>query len=106
MRARDPLRTRAVRDIGRLVRLVFTEESIVWAGLKQGFFHTSMIPDKFNNPIQDVISFLTCNNQERFWNAMYYLLNKEPERGKDLLRTFAQFYIGRQEYPKCFGAGL
>jgi hypothetical protein len=106
MAARDQLRTRAVRDIGELIRLVFTEESVVWAGFKEGFFRTAMTPDEFNNPIQDVISFLTCNNQERFWNVMYYLFNEEPEKGKELLWAFAQFYIGRQEYPKCFGAEL
>jgi len=106
MAARDHLRTRAVRDIGQLVRLVITEESVVWAGLKEGFFRTSMIPDKFNNPIQDVISFLTCNNQERFWNVMYYLFNKEPEKGKQLLDVFVQFFLGEKKYPKGFGAGL
>ena len=106
MAARDHLRTRAVRDIGKLARLVFTEESIVLASLKEGFFDISMIPDKFNNPIQDVISFLTCNNQERFWNIMYYLFNEDPEKGKQLLDIFVQFFLGKPEYPKCFGAGL
>ncbi|MFC1794970.1 hypothetical protein ACFL3Q_15450 [Planctomycetota bacterium] len=106
MAARDQLHTRAVRDIGQLVRLVITEESVVWAGLKEGFFRTSMIPDKSNNPIQDVISFLTCNNQERFWNVMYYLFNKEPEKGKELLDIFVQFFLSEKKYPKRFGAGL
>jgi hypothetical protein len=104
--ARDHLRTMAVRDIGQLVRLVFTEESLVLAGLKEGFFDISMMPDKFNNPIQDVISFLTCRNEERFWDVMYYLFNEEPEKGKQLLLAFAQFYIGEKRYPKCFGTKL
>lgn len=103
--ARDHLRTKSVKDIGPLVRLVFTEESIVLASLKEGFFDISMIPDKFNNPIQDVISFLACN-QERFWKVMYYLFNEEPEKGKVLLWAFAQFYIDRSEYPRGFGAAL
>jgi hypothetical protein len=104
--ARDHIRTWAVRDIGQLARLVFTEESIVLASLKEGFFDISMIPGRFNNPIQDVISFLTCNNQERFWNVMYYLFNEEPEKGKQLLDIFVQFFLGEKRYLKCFGAGL
>ena len=106
MTARDHLRTRAVRDIGRLVRLVFTEESIVWASLKEGFFCTSMILDKFNNPVQDVISFLTCRNQKRFWDVMYDLFNKEPEKGKQLLDIFVHFFLSEKVYPRRFGVML
>jgi hypothetical protein len=106
MEARDHLRTRAVRDIEQLVRLVFTEESIVLASLKEGFYNISEVADKFNNPIDGVVSFLTYRNHQRFWNVMYELLNEEPERGKQLLDIFVQFFLGEKKYPKCFGAGL
>ena len=106
MAARDHLRTRAVRDIGKLVRLVFTEESIVLASLKEGFYNISGVSDQFNNPIDGVVSFLTYRNQQRFWNVMYYFFNEEPEKGKELLDIFAQFHIGEKKYPKRFGAGL
>ncbi len=66
MEARDHLRTRAVSDIGKLVRLVFAEESIVLAILREGFYKISVVSDQFNNPIDGVVSFLTYRNQQRF----------------------------------------
>lgn len=104
--ARDHLRSRAVKDISQLVRLVFAEESIVLASLKEGFFDVSMIPNKFNNPIDGVVNFLTFRNEERFFNVTYDSFGKESEKGKELLKAFAQFYIGKQEYKKGFGVRL
>ncbi len=104
--ARDRLRSRAVKDIDQLVRLVFIEDSIVLASLKEGFHEISMIPDKFNNPTDGVTNFLTCRNEERFWDVMYVLFSKDPEKGKELLQAFAKFYIGKREYKKGFGVRL
>ena len=107
MAARDSLHTRAVNGIGQLIRLVFTEENIVMASLREGFFCLSMILDQFNNPVQDVVSFLTENNQKRFWDILdYHFLSGHCEKGRELLRSFAQFYIRRKKYPKGFGARL
>ncbi len=106
MEARDHFRTMAVRDIEQLVRLVFTEESIILASLQEGFYNITGVSDQFNNPIDGVVSFLTYRNQQRFWDVMYELFNEEPEKGKQLLDIFAQFYIGEKRYPKCFGAQL
>jgi len=103
----DLLYSKEVSNIGQLIRLVFTEENIVLAGLKKGFFGISKIPAQFNNPGQDVVSFLTCNNQKRFWDILdYHFLSGHCGKGRELLRSFAQFYIRRKEYPKGFGAKL
>ena len=106
MSARDSLGTRAVADIGQLVRLIFTEQSIVTAALRGGFFDISMALDQFHSPVQNVVSFLTGNNQKRFWDILYYSLSEEPEEGRDILRSYAQFFIDRQIYPRGFGARL
>lgn len=101
------LRSKEVSNIGQFIRLVFTEENIVLASLREGFFCLSMILDQFNNPVQDVVSFLTCNNQKRFWDILdYHFLSGHCEKGRELLRSFAQFYIGREAYPRGFGARL
>jgi len=66
-----------------------------------------MILDQFNNPVQDVVSFLTENNQKRFWDILdCHFLSGHCEKGRELLRSFAQFYIRRQKYPSGFGAML
>jgi len=107
MAARESIHTRAVSDIGQLSRQVFTAESIVLASLREGFFRVSMILDKFNNPCQDVVSFLTYNNQKRFWDILdYHFLSGHCGKGRELLRSFTQFYIRRKEYPRDFGARL
>jgi len=106
MAARESIHTHVVSDIGELTRQVFTEESIIQASLKEGFFGISMILDRFNNPCRDVVNFLTCNNLKRFWNIMYYFFNKEPEKGNELLRNFVQFFLLKEVYPRRFGARL
>lgn len=107
MAVRDSLHTGAVSGIGQLSRLVFTEEGIVLASLREGFFDTSKIPAQFNNPLQDVISFLTRNNEKRFWDILeYHFLKGRCEKYKELLEAFVQFFLGKKRYPKGFGAKL
>ena len=107
MAAQDPLRARAVSNIGQLVRLVFTEEGIVLASLREGFYGISQIEHQFSNHLQDVISFLTESNQKRFWDILdHHFLTGDCPQGKELLRALGQFYIGKQEYPSGFGVRL
>lgn len=107
MAAKDFVRTKPIEGIGELVRAVFTEEGIVLASLRQGFFGISKILDKFNNPVQGCISFLTNRNEKRFWNVLQrYFLAGECEKGKELLQAFAEFHIARQVYPIGLGTML
>jgi len=107
MAARDSLRARAVSNIVQLVRLVFTEESIVIASLREGFFDFSQATGQFNDYVKGVVGFLTCNNKKRFWDILdYYLLSGHCEKAGQLLVAFGQFYIRGRKYPKGFGARL
>lgn len=105
--AKKSIRTCAVRDIGQLAGQVFTEESIILASLKEGFFGISMIEDHLHNPVMDVVTFLTSNNQKRFWDVLdRHFLQGDCEKGKKLLDAFVQFYLAKQMYPRGFGARL
>jgi hypothetical protein len=107
MAARDSLCVKSVTGIGQVIRLVFTEETVVLASLREGFFNLSKIEGQSGHPIQDVISYLTCNNKKRFWDIVQYDFEEgKCERGKELLGAFAQFYIGRGQYPARFGTRL
>ncbi len=107
MAARDSVRTEAVSGIEELIRLVFTEESIVMASLKEGFFGISIKPEQSNNSIQNVVSFLTNNNEKRLCDILQrHFINNNCGKGKEFLRAYAQFFIRRQEYPAGFGARL
>jgi len=103
----DLLYSKEVSNIGQLIRLVFTEENIVLASLRENFYGISKVPNQFDNSVDDVVSLLTENNQKRFWDILdYHFLSGHCEKGRELLHSFAQFYIRRKEYPKAFGARL
>ena len=103
----DSVRIKVVGGIGELIRLIFTEDSIVLASLREGFFNIPETADQFNNPIDDVVSFLTDNNQRRFWDILdRYFLAGHCKKGKELLEAFVQFYLKEKLYPADFGAGL
>jgi len=107
MAARDSIRVKAVGGLGMLIREVLIEESIVLASLKEGFFNISKSQDNYSNPVSDVISYLTDNNDKRFWSILQrYLLAGECEKGKELLLAFARFFITRRTYPSVVGARL
>ena len=103
----DSVRVRVISEIGELIRLVFAEENVIPASLREGFFGVAEIADQFDNPIRNVVSFLTCNNQRRFWDILQrHFMNTRYGKCKELLGAYAQFFIRRQEYPAGFGAGL
>ena len=107
MAANAFVRTKAVEGIDELIREVFTEEGIVLASLREGFFGISKIPDQFNNPVKDCVSFLALRNDKRFWEILQrYFLAGECEKGRELLQAFAKFHIVRQLYPANIGAML
>jgi hypothetical protein len=103
----DSIRIKVVGRIDQLVRLVFAEENIVLVSLREGFFNIPETACKFNNPIDGVVSFLTCNNQRRFWNTLnHQLLAGHCKKGKELLDAFVWFYLKEQLYPADFGKEL
>ena len=107
MAARDSIRVKAVGGLGMLIREVLAEESVVLASLKEGFFDLSRSQDNHSNPVSDVVSYLADNNEKRFWNiSQRYLLAGECEKGKELLRAFARFFITRRTYPSAVGTRL
>lgn len=107
MAANAFVRTKAVEGIDELIREVFTEEGVVLASLREGFFGISKIPDQFNNPVKDCVSFLALRNDKRFWEILQRcFLAGECEKGKELLQAFAEFHIVRQLYPTNIGAML
>jgi hypothetical protein len=105
--ARGSLQTTAVRGIGELVREVLAEENIVLASLSRDFFGISITPERSGSPLQDAVSFLADNNEQRFWNMLKRrFLAGDCKKGKGLLQAYAGFFVGRQLYPAGAGARL
>jgi len=104
--ARDSLHIRSVGGIAELVREVFTEEAIVQASLKTGFFLILKHRPRCENPLPNAVHFL-ANNRRRFWRVLEQLLMAgKADRARELLRAFAQFHADRHLYPSHFGHRL
>lgn len=107
MAASDSIRTKAVRDIAQLAREVFNEEDIVQAGLQEGYFGVSGVQDEPVNPVSQLIHFFTHDSASRFWGTLQqHFVTGQCEKGKQLLRAFAEFFLRRQVYPSEVGTRL
>jgi hypothetical protein len=102
MSSMDSMRVRQVYDISELIRLVFIEEDIVLASLKEEFFNISPASGTGDSPIGNALEFLTDGNEKKFWNILgQHFLRGSENKGKELLTTFAQYHIDSS----CCGKG-
>jgi len=107
MAASDFVKTKAVRDIGQLVREVFSEEDIVLAGLQEGYFESPDAQNHPDNPVSKIIHHLTHDSVNRFWGTLQqHFLTGQCDKGKRLLQAFAEFFLRRQTYPSEMGTRL
>jgi hypothetical protein len=105
--AQYSIRTIAVAGIDDLIREVLSEEDIVLASLKHGFFDISTRPDKTGSPVSNAIAFLAENNERRFWNILQRRFSTgDHQKGERLLQAFVQFFLDQQKYPTGMGAKL
>jgi len=51
--------------------------------------------------------FLSMGNEKRFWEALeVFLLNRDIEKAKLLIRAYAGYFIQNERYPENFGEAL
>jgi len=107
VRARRDIHTIAVRDIGELVQKVFSDEQVVLASLRHGFFTGPVAESAAGAGTGMAVGFLAQNNEKRFWSVLgRQLLDGRTQEAKDLLLALAQFHISRKAYPEGLGSGL
>jgi hypothetical protein len=106
-RAKTYVKLIAVRDIGDLSQEIFPDEQVVLACLKLGFFAVEGLNFKGNSGIEKAIRHFAFNNENRFWKVLEQKLYSGQDRdAKELLDALADFYIGREIYPKELGFKL
>ena len=106
-RAEKYVKLIAVSDVGDLFQEVFSEEEVILASLKSGFFKIDGLNFKNNSGIGKVIRHLAYNNEHRFWDVLEKkLFSGQDEHAKELIDALSDFYIGREIYPKNFGLKL
>lgn len=107
MAARDSIEITSVRGIGDLVKAVFTDEAIVQASLKRGFFGYAKLKDTRKDPVSDTVCLLTHANEMRLWQALHgHLLYDRCERARALLQAYCEYFLNRQIYPTAIGKRL
>lgn len=106
-KAKRDIRTIAVRDIGDLVREIFSDEQVVLASLRQGFYTAADSPFPGETAVGRAVEFLAQNNEKRFWTVLArQLLEGRDKDARELLLALAQFQIHRKTYPKELGCSL
>jgi len=105
--AKGKLQVTPVGNIAELTRAVFTDQAVVLASLTQGFFDASGMEDIDEGPLAQILSFLTENNEGRFWRVLeHHLLSDRSDGAKRLLNARVQFHRQRKTYPKGMGRAL
>ena len=105
--AKSKLKVITIGDIAELVQAVFTDEVVVLASLKQGFFDANGMEGADNGPLARTLCFLTARNEERFWTVLErHLLAGKKKDVKKLLGAGTRFHLKKQSYPQGMGRKL
>ena len=105
--ARAEMQCVGVRDIGDLAADAFSDEAVVRAALREGFFRERGKADRTADPVGRAVAFLAGNHGGRFWAALERRLFAGDADGvKELLRLRAEFHLARKTYPRKFGGKL
>ena len=101
------VKTAAIRDISELIQTVFSEEQVVLASLKHGFFKTRTHYASRGTHLGKAVNFFTKNNSQRFWEVLEEkLLRALSESARELMQAFAAFHIKQNTYPEKAGSKL
>ena len=105
--AKRTLYLTAIRDINDLVRVAFSDEHIVLASLKTGFYETSSPGSNTDSPIGKAARFLCLNNTLRFWKTLErQLMEARNNDVRNFLHAMADFHLQQKTYPKNIGHNL
>lgn len=107
IRAKRELKIVSVKNIDELVQAVFSDEQVVLASLKKGFYDGYCSRSEGKTPALQALDYLTRNNEQRFWRVLErHLLAGRSVEAKELLHDLAQFFLLRNVYPKEIGNRL
>lgn len=88
-KAKNVIRTVSVQDIGDLVRAVFSEDQVILASLKKGFFKNFPSIASIESSVGKAIRFFTKDDEERFWKILeYQMIAGRSDDAKQLLLAF------------------
>ena len=105
--AKQHLDVVAVSDVNQLLQTILTDEAVVLAGLRSGFFAAEGLCDGDGGPTEHAVRFLAQGNRRRFWSVLEsHLLGGHTGQAQQLLSAWLQFHVGQNKYPQDFGRKL
>ncbi len=105
-RYRDQIELIEVKDIHDVLRAACSEEGILAAAFRNGYFHSSHHLEP-TSPYFKSISFLTEGLEDRYWKCLERNLQSgENDAASLLIEKRLAFHAQRNEYPQEFGRRL
>lgn len=101
------IQTITFHDLSSLIEKAFSEEQILLASLRQGFYKPTVLDSDTMESREKAAAFLSNNNVQRFWSVYERKISSNMGiEARALLLEFIRFHIDRKIYPKDFGEGL
>ena len=105
--AKQELRLVPVTGVDELVQAVFTDEQVVMASLRNGFYDAFHSKSQGGTAVIRAFEYLTSNNEDRFWSVLErQLLTGRGVAARELVHALATYFIDRNSYPKNIGSRL
>ena len=108
IQSRQELRLVPVRGVDELLRVVFSDEQVVMASLKNGYYNgCHSKSQRGTTAVLRAFEYLTTNNEDRFWTVLErQLLTGRSVEARELVQALAAYFIDRESYPKNMGSRL
>ncbi len=101
------IRLTAVGNVAELAPHVFSDEAVVLAGLRRGFFGLSWETTDERDGVEQTREFLLKSNDSRFWAVLERrLLSGDNDRARALLTARMRYHARRRAYPSGLGGRL
>jgi len=104
IKAKRVIRTVGVSNVSELVQKVFSDEHVVLAGLKRGFYENKIPNFSKESAIGKAAGFFAKNGEQRFWSALErHMIECRITDACKLLNAFTGLHIRNRKYPERFG---
>jgi len=105
--AKGRIRLANVGDISGLLQEGVSEEGVVLASLRSGFFEPAGRTAPQGSRVDDAVRFLSEGNDGRFWRVLEaHLLEGRGAEARALLLARSRYHVWRRQYPGGFGGRL
>lgn len=96
-----------MRDVADLLRVTFSQEQMVLASLRNGYFGAEEHGKDSIGTLDRAVGYLTTSLRAGFWSALETrLLASRDDKAKLLLEAFVAYHLASEEYPHGFGKRL